>query len=349
MGSIQCPAGSPPGEPIWRTLNGIFSFSKIANASAILFAEKREFHRSTRLLLLSEALGRRLLEAGGDLNQYSTVSQICLKTSQAIDECLDCKRFPLSGCKSLLDGVAPAPSTDEALAASLRVHFQRGALLWLPDPTKSWREQVDGSPTSEVAMSFCERGLGTYDAIHTAKVMASILSTKIANARRPWSGFDHSGKHIIDCESVDLPKRTDFAQKNIQLKTLLQWKYHISMGATSNSIGRELIASESYADDDFVLNSCAWRAAQNATRVLLASRIYRASHGGRLPASVNGLLPLLGSWPEDPYNGKPMTYNAVEEKVYSVGTNLVDDGGNIGANGSFDVGVSLSLVPLASD
>ena len=83
----------------------------------------------------------------------------------------------------------------------------------------------------------------------------------------------------------------------------------------------------------------------NATRVFLASRVYRAAHGGTLPATTAGFLPLVGAWPQDPYNGKPMIYNAKTEKVYSVGENLVDDGGDFGIDlsKSLDIGISLKL------
>ena len=63
--------------------------------------------------------------------------------------------------------------------------------------------------------------------------------------------------------------------------------------------------------------------------------------GGKLPATAEGFIPMLGAWPKDPYNGKPMIYDARTEKVYSVGQNLIDDGGAIGPHGSLDVGVSL--------
>ena len=53
----------------------------------------------------------------------------------------------------------------------------------------------------------------------------------------------------------------------------------------------------------------------------------------------------MGEWPQDPFNGKPMIYSPSKEKVYSVGANLVDDGGDFDQRGFVlkDVGVALKL------
>ena len=51
---------------------------------------------------------------------------------------------------------------------------------------------------------------------------------------------------------------------------------------------------------------------------------------GRLPAKLDALVPgYLAAVPEDVFTGKPMRWNAVNEIVYSVGENGMDDGGRI--------------------
>jgi len=114
------------------------------------------------------------------------------------------------------------------------------------------------------------------------------------------------------------------------------------MNNTPNSIGRGLVDS-GYTGNGSLQASCRWRAIRDATRVLLASILYRSAHGGKLPATTDGFLPYLGAWPQDPYNGNPMIYRPSTEKVYAVGENLKDDGGDVGTTLSKTLDVGLSL------
>ena len=94
-----------------------------------------------------------------------------------------------------------------------------------------------------------------------------------------------------------------------------------------------------------IAGSCLWRARREAARVLLATILYRRDHGGQLPEKLSNVVPkYLAAVPLDPFNGKPMLYDARKEVVYSVGQNLVDDGGEITAQFMpKDVGLSLAI------
>ncbi|MFX8466415.1 hypothetical protein ABTL61_19425, partial [Acinetobacter baumannii] len=90
---------------------------------------------------------------------------------------------------------------------------------------------------------------------------------------------------------------------------------------THNSMGRSFAASSGPLDNLAEL-SCRNRALRDCLRVLLASIVYRSEHGGALPATSQGLVLLLGAWPQDPFSGRPMIYNPKKEVVYSVGKDL---------------------------
>jgi hypothetical protein len=64
-----------------------------------------------------------------------------------------------------------------------------------------------------------------------------------------------------------------------------------------------------------------------------------------LPANVGEFVPLLGAWPQDPFNGKSMIYLPKKAIVYCVGPDLTDDGGAIATIPSKgkDFGISLEL------
>ena len=70
--------------------------------------------------------------------------------------------------------------------------------------------------------------------------------------------------------------------------------------------------------------------AQVATRTLVAVLRYRADHE-RLPASLDALVPdYLRDAPEDVFSADPLKYShddADRISLYSVGRNLIDDGG----------------------
>lgn len=68
---------------------------------------------------------------------------------------------------------------------------------------------------------------------------------------------------------------------------------------------------------------------RDATRVALAIERYRLRHR-ELPKSLDDLVPeFLPEVPLDPFDGKPLRYRleANEYKVYSIGTDGIDQGG----------------------
>jgi hypothetical protein len=65
-----------------------------------------------------------------------------------------------------------------------------------------------------------------------------------------------------------------------------------------------------------------------ADRALLALRAYRQDHGG-LPDSLGELVPdYLTEIPRDPFDGAPLRYSRNKGILYSVGSDLADDGGS---------------------
>jgi hypothetical protein len=65
-----------------------------------------------------------------------------------------------------------------------------------------------------------------------------------------------------------------------------------------------------------------------ATRTILALRAYQLLHGN-LPADLSALVPeFLDKVPIDDFDGQPLRYSRERKMVYSVATNLKDDGGD---------------------
>lgn len=69
-------------------------------------------------------------------------------------------------------------------------------------------------------------------------------------------------------------------------------------------------------------------ASHRLTRLALALRVYQLSHDNRYPATLDAVT--AGFTPEDltdPFDGKPLRYDAATGKVWSIGSDLKDDGG----------------------
>ncbi|MDR3583139.1 MAG: hypothetical protein P4L62_02155 [Candidatus Pacebacteria bacterium] len=64
------------------------------------------------------------------------------------------------------------------------------------------------------------------------------------------------------------------------------------------------------------------------TELLLALKVYKNDNGS-LPDTLDKLVPnYISGVPLDPFDGKPIRYSAEKKIIYSVGSNLIDDGGS---------------------
>jgi hypothetical protein len=92
-------------------------------------------------------------------------------------------------------------------------------------------------------------------------------------------------------------------------------------------------------------------AAVRVARVLIAVERYRRQHAGELPAGIEDIAPrFLANVPVDPFSGRPLLYSREpgRYRVYSVGENRTDDGGNFtpqwqasGGHLSPDIGIEV--------
>jgi hypothetical protein len=81
-------------------------------------------------------------------------------------------------------------------------------------------------------------------------------------------------------------------------------------------------------------SSVAQRTAMQRTLLaMLAIERYRLAHEGELPAKLDDLVPdFLDAVPTDPFDGQPLRLLRTEKGylVYSVGTDKLDQQGNVG-------------------
>jgi hypothetical protein len=106
----------------------------------------------------------------------------------------------------------------------------------------------------------------------------------------------------------------------------------LRMILSPNSVGKIVLAISTPNLRDFQLRRCGSETALAATRAVLVLEAYRRERG-KLPGSLEDLVPeLLPEVPRDGFDGAPLRYLAERAVVYSVGADLVDEGGRVGAD-----------------
>ena len=95
-----------------------------------------------------------------------------------------------------------------------------------------------------------------------------------------------------------------------------------------NSVGEMLLQLMDPVLDDQLGKLCVSRSDLAAARLVVALQLHRREHGA-FPERLDALVPdELEAVPLDPFDGRPFRYDAKRRIVYSVGKNLVDDGGS---------------------
>ena len=98
---------------------------------------------------------------------------------------------------------------------------------------------------------------------------------------------------------------------------------------SANAAGDRLLRSSLEEYDGIITRAQSAPAYHRQTVIILAMRRFELGKG-RLPAALDELVPqYLSSVPLDPFDDAPMRWNAAKQIVYSVGSDLDDDGGKV--------------------
>lgn len=98
---------------------------------------------------------------------------------------------------------------------------------------------------------------------------------------------------------------------------------------TPNSIIKQWYSNFGQEYYDYFYRRCFTHAHMEATKALIALRMYQREHG-EYPGTLEALRPqYLDSLPVDPFDGSAIRYSKEDAWVYSVGRNFEDDGGSV--------------------
>jgi len=343
-GPLQVTTDNSGGKPSSADESRVKSIISTLTVTAELATDCGDFNRSTEMLSLAVRLDARMLPSGGTLMDHLNDAFYDSITMRAIRHAVENPNFPPENCRRILNLVSPAPVRDVFTAQAIRTDFQKNLKFLALDPRTragEWGNSIDSSGVSAHVEPFS----GTYDAIETAKIWGDETLAQIANTAKPFAMFDQSSDVMAKQLVGNLPKTVGPERPEGIDKWKDKLRYRFQMDNGHNTIGRIFLNAAHWSRKGIIEASCRWRANRDETRVFLASRIFRASHHGQLPESVDGFRPLIGEWPMDPFNGQKLIYDPKEEKAYSVGPNLIDDKGDIGLSpgGGKDMGISLKL------
>ena len=143
----------------------------------------------------------------------------------------------------------------------------------------------------------------------TKRVFAEALSALMRNSVKYYSEGE-----VYEIDIVFHPERIS------RVKRIL----------LGNAKGNAFITGNFPAMDRLLRTKCNMDVSASATGLLLALKCYKLDTG-RLPLSLTDLVPdYIDEVPRDDFDGEPMRYSRKEKIVYSVGSNLRDDGGSPG-------------------
>jgi len=293
------------------------------------------------LILISD----RIWHLNGGLVHYFVSASIEVSALRAVSDYARNPMSPIADCQELLRLLPASPEEDRRIAECLRIHFQQNILPKLPDPYRNSDDRDVSASNTIPSLDAADPAFETsYDALATSKEIGKVYAIEMANTLRPFSRYDNSAEKIQRNARNRLPMppgRDDVDQRLSQVERI---RYRVATYNTDNYFGRVMIGYD-IDDKELVNRSAVCRAMRSAVRVLLASRLYRNSHNGELPKDEDGFIPILRSWPNDPYTGNPLIYRRSNSVVYSIGKNLIDNGGSIAGfnNDSLDIGLQLTF------
>ena len=151
--------------------------------------------------------------------------------------------------------------------------------------------------------------------------VARVFNKPFFNAEKTRQIFANDAR--IKLEAI--PQRySDILTNEMAISTN---KSVVNLVLSGNAIGNVLARMSLQAGDKFLSKKCRENVSVSATQILLALKCYKLKYDA-LPNSLNDLVPeFLPAVPMDDFDGKPLRYSKDKKTIYSVGLDLVDEGG----------------------
>lgn len=144
-----------------------------------------------------------------------------------------------------------------------------------------------------------------------------------------WPNQNH--RFVVEShQQMVVVAQADCATSDLGEQYPPQRSYRTGLGRLiePNAIGKMLFDIGRISFGGITTKRCNEQLAVSATQTAFAINAYKHDNG-KIPATLNDLVPkYLTGVPLDPYNNKPLIYDAAQKIVYSVGQDRKDDHGN---------------------
>jgi len=238
----------------------------------------------------------------GAFKGYLTTSHIKYKGCARMGEMLWNTTLVPEQLRVYVDKLQDYAANEQALAVSIKASYALNVQAF-----EDSLDGVEGNLDEQLP-----RGLPARMGFHlhvnrTRKLIADVHRLVIENIP----------KHRIDQARIE---RFDFSRYKA-----LGGK--IKLVLTPNITGRILVGMLAGSLEMQLVGKCRENVQVHATRLLIAIRCYKMETG-ELPQYLDDLVPTyIKEIPIDDFDGRPMRYSREKKIVYSIGTNLIDDGG----------------------
>lgn len=325
-GTMQLPDQKiDPIFPSLRRLSTCFAFA------GFRAARRLDVAKASKYLLTSLAFNKRLSECANevyDIDRSLTADMVLFKQiGPAIPYLKEAQLAPLAAA------MPPTLRADPNLRRGIRRDLQKGLLPVLADPlvwaqhettSESPREHLAGLYSDEMTNS----EILTYDARLTAQNVNRVFVPLLNNAMSGPDAQDLSGDAIAKSLAHDFPVSHMAGKEGFAL-TLAKHRFDWEMAQTRNSFGDRLILfwNALLPDAAYGLNFTRVTL-REAIRTRIALHRYRLAHGHPAP-SLQALVDakLLPSLPLDGFGPGALRYDVKRSRLWSVGQNGKDDGG----------------------
>ena len=313
-------AGSMQPDPTVReTTEGVRRELEVTELiSLVLICAEAEFDRGDyesgkAFILLGINLGDRYLEASDGVWGYLLAVLVRDIGSAGTARVARNPKVPLDTLRQILGALHASTVVDEPLIRSMRLDFQRITRRELAvNPIGLYRslvkaEQSLRSNPNKLADFDASSNppSGTLDAVETARKCGERVMEELANLRRPFSESDFSSEdaarqsvdQILTVHNDASPSDPILPNPEAARTPLTKDEFNSRMNSGHNTMGRA-ICYGFLTDQVTMRNSLQGRVNVNATRVLLASAIYRRTHGEhcRPPLTVSYRYWANGRW-----------------------------------------------------
>ena len=329
----------------------VIDIALIRTAKARVLALAGDFDGAARELLAVQRMGELLAEGEGGIGSFGDIWIIFGLCASDLIWLSGRANVPQDVLERLIAGLPPLSRLGEAYAQSLRINLTK---VWipsiretlkaddpelrrsLPDGTGKWGLDFPGEAGAAFAADFKHMQLDLIDPTETLGMLSRYYAEFIRNATGTWKGrlkgLDAELKqwrksweepYKAALESVRQVLADDRAVTEDERARLAE--------TMNNAMGRSLLVVDLPAMNTFLASCFRFRAEREATRAVIALRLYEIRHG-ELPATLAELVEdnILKAVPRDFFSDGELLYSRERRSVWSVGPDETDDGGDPG-------------------